>query len=200
MLLLAFNKPYNVVCQFRAHGLDSTLATFIKQPNVHPAGRLDKDSEGLLLLTDDGALQHLITQPKHKQAKGYWVQVEGIPTDSELDKLRQGVMLKDGLTLPAEVALISSPAVWERTPPIRERQSIPTSWLDITIYEGRNRQIRRMTAAIGYPTLRLIRYRIGPWYLNNLQPAESEQRPIPAVIKQQLANKKPSPGKGVRAR
>ena len=158
------------------------------------------DSEGLLLLTDDGSLQHLITQPKHKQAKGYWVQVEGVPTEDDLDSLRQGVMLKDGLTLPAEVMLISPPPVWARTPPIRDRKAIPTSWLDITIYEGRNRQVRRMTAAINHPTLRLIRYRIGPWYLNSLQPGESEQRPIPDDILQQSANKKSPTRKGIRAR
>jgi 23S rRNA pseudouridine2457 synthase len=198
VLLLAINKPFNVVCQFREHGDDLTLAKFIHQPNVHPAGRLDKDSEGLLLLTDNGALQHLITQPRHKQAKGYWVQVEGVPTEPELDRLREGVMLKDGPTLPAEVTLISPPTLWDRIPSIRERKTIPTSWLDITIYEGRNRQVRRMTAAIGYPTLRLIRYRIGPWYLNDLQPGESEQRTVPAAMKQQLARTTSSIGKGVR--
>lgn len=200
LLLLALNKPFNVVCQFRPHGDDPTLAQYIQQPDVHPAGRLDKDSEGLLLLTNDGGLQHLITQPRHKQAKGYWVQVEGVPGETDLAALRRGVLLKDGLTLPAEVTLMPPPAVWERQPPIRERKSVPTSWLDITIYEGRNRQVRRMTAAIGFPTLRLIRYRIGPWYLNNLQPGESEQREIPAPIKQQLVNGKQPTATGVRAR
>lgn len=201
MLLLAFNKPFNVVCQFRAHAEDETLANYIHRPGIHPAGRLDKDSEGLLLLTDDGALQHFITQPRHKQAKGYWVQVEGIPTEADLDQLRQGVMLKDGMTRPAEVTLIAPPTVWERTPPIRERKSIPTSWLDITIREGRNRQVRRMSAAIGFPTLRLIRYRIGPWFLNNLQPGESEQRTVPAVIRTQLATATTSsPNKRRRSR
>lgn len=200
LLLLALNKPFNVVCQFRPHGDDPTLAQYIQQPDVHPAGRLDKDSEGLLLLTNDGGLQHLITQPRHKQAKGYWVQVEGVPGEADLAALRRGVLLKDGLTLPAEVTLIQPPAVWERQPPIRERKSVPTSWLDITIYEGRNRQVRRMTAVIGFPTLRLIRYRIGPWYLNNMQPGESEQREVPATIKQQLATGNQSTSKGVRAR
>lgn len=186
MLLLAINKPYDVVCQFRPHADDLTLANFINQPGVHPAGRLDKDSEGLLLLTDNGALQHLITQPRHKQAKGYWVQVEGEPTDDALAKLREGVMLKDGLTRPARVRVIAQPRIWPRTPPIRERKSIPTTWLDLTIYEGRNRQVRRMTAAVGYPTLRLIRYRIGNWYLNTLQPGESEPRDVPNDILRQL--------------
>jgi len=186
LLLLAINKPYNVVCQFRTHANDLTLADYIHDPNVHPAGRLDKDSEGLLLLTDDGALQHLITQPRHKLAKGYWVQVEGVPSEADLVRLRQGVKLKDGKTLPADVSIMEAPAVWDRIPPIRERKAIPTSWLDLTIYEGRNRQVRRMTAAIGYPTLRLIRYRIGPWYLNNLKPGQSEQRSVPAAICRQL--------------
>jgi 23S rRNA pseudouridine2457 synthase len=194
LLLLAFNKPFNVVCQFRAHAEDPTLADYIVQPGIHPAGRLDKDSEGLLLLTDDGALQHLITQPRHKQAKGYWVQVEGEPDAAALQRLSRGVMLKDGLTRPAEVRQISPPQIWERHPPIRARKSIPTTWLDLTIYEGRNRQVRRMTAAIGYPTLRLIRYRIGPWYLNSLQPGESESRSLPARIKQQLHTTRPTAG------
>lgn len=189
-----------MVCQFREHGEDPTLAKFIQTPHIHPAGRLDKDSEGLLLLTDNGALQHLITQPRHKQAKGYWVQVEGIPAEQDLEKLRRGVMLKDGMTKPAEVAMISPPLVWERNPPIRERKTIPTCWLDITLYEGRNRQIRRMTAAMGYPTLRLIRYRIGPWYLNSLQPGESEPRTVPAAMQQQLSNTPKTLGKRRRSR
>lgn len=188
-------------CQFREHGNDQTLAHFIQAPHVHPAGRLDKDSEGLLLLTDNGALQHLITQPRHKLAKGYWVQVEGIPSQADLDKLRQGILLKEGNTKPAEVTMIPEPIVWERHPPIRKRLSIPTSWLDLIIYEGRNRQVRRMTAAIGYPTLRLIRYRIGPWYLDHLQPGDSEQRRVPDNIQQQLLRAKSVGGnKKVRAR
>lgn len=184
MIIIAFNKPFNVVCQFRAHGVDATLVDYIAQPGVHPAGRLDKDSEGLLLLTDDGALQQRITEPRHKLPKGYWVQVEGIPDEAALAKLRAGVMLKDGRTRPAEVELIPAPGLWQREPPIRARKQIPTSWLDLTIYEGRNRQVRRMTAAIGYPTLRLVRYRIGPWYLNQLQPGESEIREVPADLLQ----------------
>jgi 23S rRNA pseudouridine2457 synthase len=183
---LAINKPFNTVCQFRPHADDATLADYIATAGVYPAGRLDKDSEGLLLLTDDGALQHLLTQPRHKLAKGYWVQVEGIPAATALDELRRGVKLGDGMTRPAEVSLMAPPDVWERNPPIRERKAIPTSWLDLTIYEGRNRQVRRMTAAIGYPTLRLIRYRIGPWYLNDLQPGQVEERSIPAEIRRQL--------------
>jgi 23S rRNA pseudouridine2457 synthase len=186
--LLAFNKPYDVVCQFRPHANDRVLADFITHSNVYAAGRLDKDSEGLLLLTDDGALQHRITQPDQKMPKGYWVQVEGEPVESALAQLRKGVKLKDGMTQPAEVKLIAVPPVWERTPPIRQRKTIPTSWLDITITEGRNRQVRRMTAAVGYPTLRLIRYRIGNWYLNNLQPGEIEERKIPKAIQLEINN------------
>jgi len=186
LLLLAINKPFNTVCQFRPHADDVTLADYVNTAGVYPAGRLDKDSEGLLLLTDDGALQHLLTQPRHKLAKGYWVQVEGVPGEAALSRLRRGVKLKDGMTRPAEVSLITPPAVWERNPPIRERKAIPTSWLDLTIYEGRNRQVRRMTAAVGYPTLRLIRYRIGPWHLHDLQPGQVEERSVPADIRRQL--------------
>ncbi len=189
MILLAFNKPFNVVCQFRPHADDLTLANFIKQEGVYPAGRLDKDSEGLLLLTDNGNLQHQISQPDQKMLKGYWVQVEGIPAESALAQLRKGVQLKDGMTKPAEVKIMDAPTVWERTPPIRERKSIPTCWLDITISEGRNRQVRRMTAAIGFPTLRLIRYRIGSWYLNNLLPGICEERKIPASLLNKLQSK-----------
>jgi 23S rRNA pseudouridine2457 synthase len=186
LLLLAINKPFNTVCQFRPHADDMTLADYISTPGVYPAGRLDKDSEGLLLLTDDGELQHLLTQPRHKLAKGYWVQVEGIPEETALDQLRRGVPLKDGMTRPAEVNVMAPPAVWERIPPIRERKALPTSWLDLTIYEGRNRQVRRMTAAVGHPTLRLIRYRIGPWYLDDLPPGQVEERSIPAEIRRRL--------------
>ncbi len=174
------------MCQFRPHGADRVLADFIKHKSVHAAGRLDKDSEGLLLLTDDGVLQHRITQPEQKMPKGYWVQVEGEPDEKVLAQLRTGVNLKDGMTRPAEVKLIAMPPVWERTPPIRQRKTVPTSWLDITITEGRNRQVRRMTAAIGHPTLRLIRYRIGSWYLNNLQPGELEERKIPQGVQAEI--------------
>jgi 23S rRNA pseudouridine2457 synthase len=184
--LIALNKPYNVVCQFRRHGSDKVLADYIELRDVYPAGRLDKDSEGLLLLTDHGGLQHRISQPQHKMPKGYWVQVEGQPVPGDLDMLASGVQLKDGLTQPAKVKLIAEPRLWPRNPPIRQRESIPTSWLDITITEGKNRQIRRMTAKIGYPTLRLVRYRIGPWYLNNLESGCWEERNIPGEIKQQI--------------
>ena len=190
MLLIALNKPFEVVCQFREHDIDQILADFIDIPDVYPAGRLDKDSEGLLLLTDHGGLQHRISQPQHKLPKGYWVQVEGEPDPASIEKLCRGVKLKDGMTKPAHIKLISAPDIWARRPPIRERKSIPTSWLDVTITEGRNRQVRRMTAKVGHPTLRLIRYRIGPWYLNNLQPGESEKRTVPNDIKQQVTNKK----------
>ena len=154
--------------------------------DIYPCGRLDRDSEGLLLLTDDGLLQHRITAPKLKMKKGYWVQVEGTPDEKSLIKLRNGMELKDGLTRPAQVMAISEPKIWERDPPIRARKSIPTQWLDITIKEGRNRQIRRMTAKIGYPTLRLIRYRIGPWYLNELGSGQSELRTIPKSVENEL--------------
>jgi 23S rRNA pseudouridine2457 synthase len=167
--VLLFNKPYGVVCQFSRDGLHPTLADYIPVPHVYAAGRLDTDSEGLLLLTDDGKLQHRITDPQHKLPKTYWVQVEGIPDDEALAALRKGVMLKDGLTLPAQATLMAEPAhLWLRDPPVRLRQSIPTAWLQLTIREGKNRQVRRMTAAVGLPTLRLIRYSIGMWSLDNL--------------------------------
>ena len=186
MILLALNKPFDVLSQFRDENSSVTLAKYVSQPGVYPAGRLDKDSEGLLLLTDYGPLQHRISQPEQKMPKSYWVQVEGTPGPKELDLLRQGVKLKDGQTRPARVRLIAEPNIWPRTPPIRERKNIPTTWLDITITEGKNRQVRRMTAHIGYPTLRLIRYRIGPWYLNDLLPGKVEEKQVPKEILQQL--------------
>ncbi|MBI3902646.1 MAG: rRNA large subunit pseudouridine synthase E [Nitrosomonadales bacterium] len=167
--VLLFNKPYGVICQFSRDGLHPTLADYIAHPGVYAAGRLDTDSEGLLLLTDDGKLQHRITDPGHKLPKTYWVQVEGVPDTVALQRLRDGVSLNDGMTRPAEARLMEEPAsLWPRDPPVRARKAIPTSWLELTIREGRNRQVRRMTAVAGYPTLRLIRYAIGGWTLDGL--------------------------------
>ena len=169
--ILLFNKPFGVICQFSRDGMHPTLADYIPVPDFYPAGRLDTDSEGLLVLTDDGQLQHRITDPKHKLPKTYWVQVEGVPDVVALEKLRRGVKLSDFTTQPADVCLIDEPAnLWPRNPPIRERKAIPTSWLELTIREGKNRQVRRMTAAVGLPTLRLIRHRIGEWTLEGLEP------------------------------
>jgi 23S rRNA pseudouridine2457 synthase len=171
--ILLFNKPFGVICQFSSDGLHPTLADYIPLPEFYPAGRLDTDSEGLLVLTCDGQLQHRITDPKHKLAKTYWVQVEGVPDAVALDKLRAGVELKDGVTRPAGANLLAEPAgLWPRNPPVRERKLIPTSWLELTIREGKNRQVRRMTAAVGFPTLRLIRYRIGDWTLEGIEPGK----------------------------
>ncbi|WP_106092180.1 pseudouridine synthase [Enhygromyxa salina] len=170
--VLLFNKPYGVLTQFRAQGDVQTLAAYIDVPGVYAAGRLDKDSEGLLVLTDDGALQHRISAPKHKMVKTYWVQVEGEPRDEALAALRGGVELKDGWTKPAKARRLAAPSVWPRDPPIRERKSIPTAWLELKLKEGRNRQVRRMTAAVGHPTLRLIRYAVGPWTLEGIAPGQ----------------------------
>jgi 23S rRNA pseudouridine2457 synthase len=177
--LILFNKPYQVLCQFTDTEGKATLADFIPVPDVYPAGRLDYDSEGLVLLTDTGWLQHLISDPKHKLPKTYWVQVEDMPDAAALRQLSKGVRLKDGLTRPASAALMDLPDVWPRVPPIRERKNIPTAWLSLTITEGRNRQVRRMTAAVGHPTLRLIRQAIGPWTLRSLQPGQWIDVPCP---------------------
>lgn len=170
--IILFNKPYDVLCQFTDDSGRATLADHIPIKGVYAAGRLDRDSEGLVILTDDGRLQHRIADPHHKQAKSYWVQVEGAPDEDALARLRKGVMLNDGMTAPAEAEPIAPPPIWPRTPPIRFRAHIPTAWINLTIREGRNRQVRRMTAAVGHPTLRLIRHRIGPWELGDLAPGE----------------------------
>jgi 23S rRNA pseudouridine2457 synthase len=169
-MLIVFNKPFNVLCQFTDKEGRRTLADFISVPRVRPAGRLDYDSEGLLLLTDEGSLQTRIAEPKHKLPKTYWVQVEGEPGAEALEKLRRGVQLSDGRTRPAEVRLIPEPELWPRDPPIRRRRNIPTAWIELTLTEGRNRQVRRMTAAVGFPTLRLVRVAVGPYQLAGLDP------------------------------
>ncbi|WP_108809801.1 pseudouridine synthase [Sphingorhabdus sp. Alg231-15] len=173
--LILFNKPHNVLSQFTDRGTETTretLSDYIDMPGVYPAGRLDRDSEGLMLLTDDGKLQARISDPKFKMPKTYLVQIEGEVSDASLGQLRQGVRLKDGLTRPADVEQIPAPSLWPRDPPVRFRKTVPDCWLKLTIREGRNRQVRRMTAAVGHPTLRLVRWRIGDWSLDELQPGE----------------------------
>ena len=174
-MIILLNKPYNVLCQFTDNENRSTLADYIKTKNVYAAGRLDKDSEGLVVLTDDGKLQHTITDPKHKMEKTYWVQVEGEINGRAIEQLENGVPLKDGVTLPAKAKIINEPEhLWKRIPPIRERKNIPTSWIELSIREGKNRQVKRMTAAVGFPTLRLIRYRVGDWTLDGINSGEHE--------------------------
>ena len=173
--IILFNKPYGVLSQFTDRGQPearATLSEYVQLPHVYPAGRLDRDSEGLLVLTDDGRLQARIASPRHKTPKTYLVQVEGEPDAASLDRLRSGVVLKDGPTRPARVDRVASPGLWPRNPPVRYRKSVADSWLEITITEGRNRQVRRMTAAVGHPTLRLVRLRIGAWELGDLAPGE----------------------------
>ncbi len=172
-MLVAFNKPFGVLCKFSPAPGRPTLADYIRVPDIYPAGRLDTDSEGLMLLTDDGALQARITHPRHKLPKVYWVQVEGEPTDAALAALREGVDLGDCITQPARARRIAEPAgLWPRVPPIRHRARIPTAWLELTLREGRNRQVRRMTAKVGFPTLRLVRAAIGQLDLADLAPGE----------------------------
>ncbi|MCA0891862.1 pseudouridine synthase [Microbulbifer agarilyticus] len=198
--LILLNKPFGVLCQFTDPEGRPTLASYITQPGVYAAGRLDYDSEGLLLLTSDGQLQHRIAHPKNKLPKTYWAQVEGAVTDEALRALRQGVTLKDGRTAPAKARLIAEPDIWPRTPPIRQRQSIPTSWIELIITEGRNRQVRRMTAAVGFPTLRLVRQAIGNWRLDGLAPGESRavEVHLPKMPKEAASSRKPRAGGAAR--
>jgi len=178
-MLIAFNKPYGVLCQFTDRSVPPrrTLAEFGLPPGVYAAGRLDYDSEGLLLLTDDGTLAHRLTDPRHKQPKTYWVQVEGDPTAAQLEALRHGVELNDGRTRPAQAQRLDTPTLWPRDPPVRYRKTVPDAWLELTISEGRNRQVRRMTAAVGLPTLRLVRVAVGAHRLDGLAPGQWRRLP-----------------------
>ena len=184
-MLILFNKPYGVICQFSPSGDKPTLKNYLAMPNVYPVGRLDTDSEGLLLLTDNGRMQARIADPRQKTLKTYWVEIEGTPTDADLQPLRDGVDLGDFVTRPATLSMMAAPPnLWPRVPPVRFRQFIPTSWLAITICEGKNRQVRRMTAKIGLPTLRLVRIEIGAWTLGDLASGEWREVTEPAKPKQ----------------
>ena len=198
MAVILFNKPFNVLWQFTDRGGRATLADYIPLPGVYPAGRLDYDSEGLLVLTDDGRLQQRIADPRHRLPKTYWAQVEHVPSAEALEQLRRGVVLRDGPTRPAQARLIEPPAIWPRNPPIRERKNIPTAWIELTIREGRNRQVRRMTAAVGHPTLRLVRVAVGPWRLGGLAPGEWVEAELPPAWRQPAVQKKSPPRPGSR--
>ena len=196
-MLILFNKPFNVLCQFTGEPGKETLAGFIQVPGVYAAGRLDADSEGLLVLTDDGALQKRIADPQHKLPKTYLVQVEGCPDEAALARLRAGVDLGDFVTMPCDARLVAEPAwLWPRNPPIRERKSIPVSWVEIVLREGKNRQVRRMTAKVGFPTLRLIRVRIGDWTLDGLEPGTWRATTPPPAL--QTPRRPPAPPSGRR--
>ena len=185
MSLILLNKPYGVISQFSEHDKHPALSELISEKDFYPAGRLDHDSEGLLILTDEGKIQHCLSHPKHKQRKTYWVQVEGLITAAALSELENGVTLKDGLTLTAKAKKIDDPALWPRDPPVRYRAEIPTSWCELTISEGKNRQVRRMTAAVGFPTLRLVRYSIGDFTIDGLAPGEWRKIPTPQQLTRQ---------------
>ena len=188
--IILFNKPFNVLSQFTDGDDRKTLSDYIELKDVYPAGRLDRDSEGLLLLTDDGRLQHLISHPKHKMDKTYWVQVEGDITGEACTNLLKGVQLKDGSAKAKFAQLMEEPDVWERVPPVRERKAIPTSWLKLVIDEGRNRQVRRMTAAVGFPTLRLIRFAIGEWTISEIKSGDWEKVSAPKSMMDELSSPK----------
>ena len=191
--LILLNKPYGVLCQFTSPDGRPTLADYVDRPGVYPAGRLDADSEGLVVLTDDGALQARITDPRRALAKTYWVEVEGEPSDGAIDELARGVVLRDGPTRRAEVRRLDPPpALWPRDPPIRVRRAIPTAWLALTIHEGRNRQVRRMTAAVGLPTLRLVRWSVGDWTLDALAPGAWREEAVATGMLSSGAVSKPS--------
>jgi len=200
--LILLNKPYQVLCQFTEDNGRRNLSEYINTPKYYPAGRLDFDSEGLLLLTNDGNLQHYISHPSYKLPKTYWVQVEGAVNLDAIKQLQQGITLKGGPTKPAAVRHIKEPQLWDRHPPIRKRQSIPTHWLEISITEGRNRQVRRMTASVGLPTLRLIRISIGNWKLDKLMPGESQMEcfNIPEKLKKRVKNKYPQKPRAKKVR